>query len=209
MDISGEYTILATQQDVWDALNDPEILRQCVPGCHEMVKVSNTEFTAKITAKIGMVKAKMKGGIMLSDIDAPNSYTITGSGQGGIAGFAKGAAEVSLTDTGDGQTLLSYTVHAELGGKLAAVGSRVIEGVMKKMSDDFFSTFSKIISSEEETSLPVTGLPKDPDTIEKRPALGTRISTTKTNAFPTWVKCALVNAAISTLAVIIAVTWVS
>jgi uncharacterized protein len=145
MDITGEHIIQASKLDVWNALNDPKVLKECVPGCEEMEKVSETEFAAKVIAKIGMVKAKMNGEVTLSDIDAPNSYTISGSGKGGVAGFVNGQAKVFLSDTESGGTLLSYSVRADLGGKLAAVGSRVIQGVVKKMSDDFFGKFAKVL----------------------------------------------------------------
>tara|TARA_B110000211_G_C13906548_1_gene476409 strand:+ start:349 stop:807 length:459 start_codon:yes stop_codon:yes gene_type:complete len=148
MDINGEYIIQASKLDVWNALNDPKVLKECVPGCEELEKVSETKFAAKVIAKIGMVKAKMKGEVTLSDINAPNSYTISGSGKGGVAGFANGQAKVFLSDTESGGTLLSYSVRADLGGKLAAVGSRVIQGVVKKMSDDFFGKFAKVLNGE-------------------------------------------------------------
>ena len=198
MDITGEYTIPATKQEVWDALNDAEVLKVCVPGCEEMEKVSDTEFTAKITAKIGVVRAKLKGQVKLSDIDAPNSYTISGSGKGGAAGFAKGGATVSLSDAPGGGTLLTYTAKADLGGKLAAVGSRVIQGVVKKMADDFFGKFAKVVSGEmEETAAPVAA---------KTVAAA---SAATGEGMSDWVKCAIANAIISTIAVIAAVAFVS
>lgn len=198
MDITGEYTIPATKQEVWDALNDAEVLKVCVPGCEEMEKVSDTEFTAKITAKIGVVRAKLKGVVKLSDIDAPNSYTISGSGKGGAAGFAKGGATVSLSDAPGGGTLLTYTAKADLGGKLAAVGSRVIQGVVKKMADDFFGKFAKVVSGEmEETAAPVAA----------KAVTAAPVATGE--GMQDWVKCAIVNAIISTIAVIAAVAFVS
>jgi uncharacterized protein len=150
MDLSGEYNISAKRQDVWQALNDPDVLKVCIPGCEEIEKVSDTRFTAKVTMKIGAVKAKLKGNVELSNIDAPNSYTISGQGQGGVAGFAKGGATVNLSDTETGGTLLRYEANAELGGKLAAVGSRVIQGIAKKMADDFFGKFARHLSGDEE-----------------------------------------------------------
>jgi carbon monoxide dehydrogenase subunit G len=139
MDLSGQYTIPTSQKLVWEAMNDAEILKVCIPGCEELEQISDTEFTAKVSLKVGMIKAKMKGNVVLSQIDNPNGYTITGQGQGGIAGFAKGGAQVHLSQIDEGHTLLSYEAKAELGGKLAAVGSRVIGGIAKKMADDFFS----------------------------------------------------------------------
>lgn len=198
MDITGEYTIPATKQEVWDALNDPEVLKVCVPGCEEMEKVSDIEFTAKITAKIGVVRAKLKGAVKLSDIDAPNSYTISGSGKGGVAGFVKGGAKVSLSDAPGGGTLLSYSAQADLGGKLAAVGSRVIQGVVKKMADDFFGKFAKMVSGEmEEAVAPVAA--KNAAAVPAAAGEG----------MPDWVKCAIANAIVSTIAVIVAVALVS
>lgn len=200
MDITGEYTIQASKQEVWNALNDPEVLKVCVPGCQELEKISKTEFTAKIVVKIGVVKAKMTGEVKLSDMNAPNSYTISGSGKGGVAGFANGKAKVSLAEAPEGGTLLSYTVHAELGGKLAAVGSRVIIGVAKKMSDDFFGKFAKVVSGDEDAAIPATK-----ETSVKPVSSSPIIS----HGIPDWVKCAMANAIVSTVAVIVAVALVA
>ncbi|NQV57616.1 MAG: carbon monoxide dehydrogenase subunit G, partial [Rhodospirillales bacterium] len=141
MDLTGEYRIPATRAKVWDALNDPEILKQCIDGCEELNKDSDTEFTARVTAKVGPVKAKFTGKVTLSNIDAPNGYTISGEGQGGVAGFAKGGADVKLAEDGS-DTVLTYAAKAEVGGKLASVGSRLVEGVAKKTADDFFGKFT-------------------------------------------------------------------
>jgi carbon monoxide dehydrogenase subunit G len=148
MDITGEYTIPAPRQQVWDALNDPQVLEACIPGCEALEKVSESEFAAQATMKVGAVKARLKGKVVLSDIEAPNSYTIAGQGQGGVAGFAKGAARVALSDAAEGGTLLRYEATAQLGGKLAAVGSRVLQGVAKKTADDFFGAFAARLSGE-------------------------------------------------------------
>jgi|TARA_B100000315_G_scaffold61911_1_gene56203 hypothetical protein len=144
MDLTGEYRIPATREKVWEALNDPEILKQCIDGCQELNKDSDTEFSAKVTAKVGPVKAKFAGKVTLSELDPPNGYTISGEGQGGVAGFAKGGADVKLVEDG-GETVLSYEAKAEVGGKLASVGSRLVEGVAKKQADDFFGKFSEIV----------------------------------------------------------------
>jgi carbon monoxide dehydrogenase subunit G len=141
MDMNGEYQIAAPRQRVWEALNDPEVLRLCIPGCEEIVKLSDVEWTAKVTAKVGPVKAKFGGKVTLSDLDPPNGYTITGEGTGGAAGFAKGGAAVKLVDQGDG-TLLTYTVKAQVGGKLAQIGSRLIDGASRKMAEEFFGNFA-------------------------------------------------------------------
>ena len=153
MDLTGEYRIPALRQDVWEALNNPEILKQCIDGCQELSKDSDTQFSAKVTAKVGPVKAKFSGKVTLSELDPPNGYKISGEGQGGVAGFAKGGATVKLDEDG-GDTVLSYTANAEVGGKLASVGSRLVEGVAKKQADDFFGKFSQIVggNSKEESA---------------------------------------------------------
>lgn len=145
MDMSGEYRIAAPQAKVWAALNDPEILRQSIEGCEEIQKTSDTEFTAKVTAKVGPVKARFGGKVTLSDLNPPHGYTITGEGSGGVAGFAKGGAKVSLEADGDG-TILRYTVSANVGGKLAQIGSRLIDGTARKMAEQFFSSFSALVA---------------------------------------------------------------
>tara|TARA_A100001011_G_scaffold105272_1_gene111483 strand:- start:1758 stop:2369 length:612 start_codon:yes stop_codon:yes gene_type:complete len=147
MELIGEYEIPANRDKVWEALNDPEILKQCIDGCQELSKESETQFVAKVTAKVGPVKAKFTGKVSLSDLDPPNGYKISGEGQGGVAGFAKGGATVTLTEQGLG-TLLKYEANAEVGGKLASVGSRLVEGVAKKQADDFFKKFSEIVGGE-------------------------------------------------------------
>lgn len=148
MQMTGEYLIPAPREVVWQALNDPEILGQAVPGCEEIEKLSDTEMTATVSAKVGPVKAKFKGAVTLTDIDAPNGYTLVGEGKGGVAGFAKGSAKVALTEE-EGGTLLSYEVDAKVGGKLAQVGSRLIDSTAKKLSGEFFGTFSEIVGSQE------------------------------------------------------------
>jgi len=146
MDMSGEVRIAAPREAVWRALNDPEILRQCIPGCEEIEKLSDTEMTAKVTAKVGPVKARFGGKVTLSDLDPPNGYKISGEGQGGAAGFAKGGAVVRLTPDGSG-TVLHYEVNAAVGGKLAQIGSRLIDGTARKMADDFFATFANLVTA--------------------------------------------------------------
>ncbi len=146
MDMTGEYRIPAPRQRVWEALNDTEMLRQCIPGCEEIEKLSDVEMTAKVVAKVGPVKAKFGGKVTLSDLDPPNGYTITGEGTGGAAGFAKGGATVKLSDLPEG-TLLAYTVKANVGGKLAQIGSRLIDGAARKMADDFFARFSELVGA--------------------------------------------------------------
>jgi uncharacterized protein len=146
MDMTGEFRIPAPREAVWKALNDPAVLKQSIPGCEELEKVSDTEFAAKVTAKVGPVKARFAGRVTLSDLDPPNGYKINGEGQGGAAGFAKGGAEVRLEPDGDA-TLLKYTVHAAIGGKLAQIGARLIDGAARKMADDFFSAFAAVVGA--------------------------------------------------------------
>jgi len=158
MDMSGEHHIAAPRDKVWAALNDPEVLKACIAGAETVEKTSDTEFSAVVVAKVGPVKAKFKGKVTLSDIDAPNGYTISGEGQGGAAGFGKGGAEVKLVDDGAG-TLLSYTANASVGGKLAQIGSRLVDSTAKKMAADFFTAFTAHVGGPvEETAAdaPVT-----------------------------------------------------
>jgi hypothetical protein len=146
MDLSGEYRIAAARQQVWDALNDPAVLQASIPGCDSLEVAGENAFAATVTAKVGPVKAKFKGQVTLSDIDPPNSYTISGEGKGGAAGFAKGGAKVALVEDG-GETILRYEVNASVGGKLAQIGSRLIDGTAKKMADDFFASFSELAAA--------------------------------------------------------------
>src|SRR5260221_12406531 len=144
MDMTGEFRIPAPRRKVWEALNEPEILRQSIRDCEEIEKVSPTDLAAKVTAKVGPVKARFGGKVTLSDLDPPNGYKITGEGSGGAAGFAKGGATVRLADDGDG-TRLTYVVEAHVGGKLAQIGSRLIDATARKMGEDFFTRFSSIV----------------------------------------------------------------
>src|SRR3954447_15973660 len=145
MDMTGEYRIPAPRQRVWEALNDPEVLRQAIPGCEQLDKVSDTELTARVKAKVGPVSATFNGKVTLGDLNPPESYTISGEGSGGMAGFAKGGANVHLTDEG-ADTVLRYDAKADVGGKLPQIGSRLIQGTAKKMADDFFGRFSRIVA---------------------------------------------------------------
>jgi carbon monoxide dehydrogenase subunit G len=138
MDLTGEERIAAPREAVWAALNDPETLKACIPGCQSLSQTSPTELEATVKIKIGPVSATFKGEVTLSNLNPPESYTIAGEGKGGIAGFAKGGADVMLTDEGT-ETLLSYTVHAEIGGKLAQLGSRLIDSTSKKLAAQFFA----------------------------------------------------------------------
>ncbi len=147
MKLSGSYQIKLEKQKVWEALNNPEILKKAIPGCEEFIKKSDTEFTATAKNKIGPFNASFTGDIELKDIDAPNSYKITGSGNSPV-GFASGEASVKLEEK-DGITDLVYSVEANVGGKIAQVGSRLIDMTAKKMADVFFGKFSEIISSKD------------------------------------------------------------
>lgn len=144
MDMNGSHRIPAKREAVWAALNDPDVLKACIPGCESLEKTSDTEMTASVTAKIGPVKAKFKGSVTLGDLNPPESYTITGEGKGGVAGFAKGSADVRLTEAENG-TILEYSAKAQVGGKLAQLGSRLIDSTAKKMAADFFSKFSETV----------------------------------------------------------------
>ena len=148
--MSGEYVIPASRQAVWEALNDPELLKQCIPGCNDVNKTSDTSFEAKVTAKVGPVRAKFSGKVEMSDIDPPNGYTISGEGSGGAAGFAKGGAKVTLSDD-PGGTKLNFTVDATVGGKLAQIGSRLIDSTAKKMANDFFGKFAELVGVKDDT----------------------------------------------------------
>jgi carbon monoxide dehydrogenase subunit G len=144
MDMTGEYRIAAPREKVWAALNDPEILKTCIPGCEELNKDSETELSAKVSTKVGPVSAKFTGKVTLSDINPPAGYKITGEGQGGVAGFAKGGAEVNLEEDGNG-TILTYKATAQVGGKLAQIGSRLIDSTAKKMAGQFFGKFAEVV----------------------------------------------------------------
>ena len=177
MELKGEYRISASRERVWEALNDPEILKKSIPGCSALEVVGDNSFAATVTAKVGPVKANFQGQVTLSDIDPPNGYTIQGEGKGGPAGFAKGGAKVTLEPDGDG-SLLRYEVEANVGGKLAQIGSRLIDGTAKKLSGEFFDTFAKLAEEEEKgdetsTALAATdALPVkvDEDIIENKAA---------------------------------------
>lgn len=144
MEIKGDYVIEADQQTVWDALNDPDVLAQVIPGCESIIQESDTELDATVTAKVGPVKAKFKGRVTLSEVQPPESYVLTGEGKGGAAGFAKGSAHVQLEPIDDQSTQLRYTVTANVGGKLAQIGQRYIDSTATKFADDFFSKFSDL-----------------------------------------------------------------
>ena len=144
MTMTGEVQLAAPRETVWAKLNDPEVLKVCIPGCETLEMLSDNEFQAVAVNKVGPVKARFKGKVRLSDLDPPNGYRISGEGDGGVAGFAKGGAEVKLTPKDDG-TLLTYTVEAQIGGKLAQLGQRLVNGAAKKLADEFFVKFAKAV----------------------------------------------------------------
>ena len=148
MEMISEQRIPASLDEVWTALNNTEVLKQAMPGCESFDAVEENKFEAKITAKVGPVKAKFKFNVEMTDIDAPNGYTIMGEGQGGVAGFAKGSAKVDLTEDGT-DTILAYNVQANVGGKLAQLGARLIDGAAKKMADEFFGNFNELLSDND------------------------------------------------------------
>src|SRR5215472_9993714 len=156
MDMTGEYRIAAPRQKVWDGLNDPEILKQAIPGCESITKHSDTEMSATVRAKVGPVSARFGGKVTISDRDPPNSYKISGEGTGGPAGFAKGGATVKLADDGDG-TKLSYVVEANVGGKLAQIGSRLIDATARQMAENFFSKFAEVVAASAPAGAPAGG----------------------------------------------------
>jgi len=141
MEMNGSHLIPASRETVWAALNDPAVLKACIPGCKELEKTSDTEMSATVVAKVGPVKATFKGEVTLENLNPPTSYSIVGEGKGGIAGFAKGGANVTLSDA-EGGTQLDYDVNAKVGGKLAALGSRLIDSTAKKLAGEFFTNFS-------------------------------------------------------------------
>ena len=145
MDMTGEQRIPLPRQQVWEALNDPAILRACIAGCESIERVTDTEYKVAMTAAIGPVKAKFAGKLVLSDLDPPNSYALAFEGSGGAAGFGKGGAKVRLIDDG-AATVLSYEATASVGGKLAQIGSRLIDGVARKMAEDFFVRFNATVA---------------------------------------------------------------
>ena len=151
MKMSGEEFIPAPRERVWAALNDPEVLKQAIAGCEKIEKTSPTELEATVVAKVGPVKAKFSGNVTLSKLKPPESYHISGQGKGGAAGFAKGAADVRLTEA-DGGTLLSYDADGQVGGKLAQIGSRLIDSTARKMAADFFKRFAKLAASDMEVA---------------------------------------------------------
>jgi len=153
MDMSGERHIAAPRARVWEALNSPDILKASIPGCDSMEKIGETELKASLAVKMGPIAARFTGKVQLVDLDPPNSYRIEGEGQGGVAGFAKGGASVRLVEA-DGGTLLTYDVKAQVGGKIAQLGARLIDATAKQMADAFFNNFSAAVMAAEPAATP-------------------------------------------------------
>lgn len=161
MDITGEYLIPTDRETVWKAINDPQLLKACIPGCQELEETDEGEgggYAAKVQAKIGPVKAVFNGHVRLEDVVVPESYTIIGEGKGGAAGFAKGNAKVHLEAVDAGNTKLTYTADAQVGGKLAQLGSRLIQGTARKYADDFFANLTARIAPQEAEPAATTGM---------------------------------------------------
>jgi len=154
MEMTGEQRIAATRQRVWEALNDPEVLRACIPGCQSLERSGDNGFVAVAEVKIGPIGARFKGNVALSDLDPPNGYTIEGSGNGGVAGNAKGAARVRLSDEAGG-TLVSYHVDAQVGGRMAQLGGPIIDATAKQLAGKFFSRFGEIVGEDAANATPV------------------------------------------------------
>lgn len=193
MDLKGEYRILAPRDEVWAMINDPEVLRACIPGCDSLEGNPDDGFTARVTTKIGPVKATFEGVVKLGNVKAPESYTISGEGKGGVAGFAKGGADVHLADVG-GDTILTYVARAQVGGKLAQLGARLIDSTAKKLADEFFASLTARASAvrnaaigQDEAARPATALRDTSATAA--PASRTSLAASsgaKAGKFPLW-----------------------
>ena len=178
MDMTGEYRIEAPRERVWAALNDPDLLKQCIPGCESVTKTSDTGFIAEVVAKVGPVKARFGGEVTLSDLDPPNGYTISGEGKGGAAGFASGGAKVKLEAEGNA-TILRYEVNAKVGGKLAQIGSRLIDSTARKMAEEFFGKFAELVAAPIAEAAPTPVTPAEAEV--------TAPPTTASGGLPTYV----------------------
>jgi carbon monoxide dehydrogenase subunit G len=149
MDMNGSATIAAPIEGVWRTLNDPAVLSQCIPGCERLERTSDGELALTVVLKIGPIKARFEGTVQLSNLDPPHAYTISGEGKGGLVGFAKGAADVSLAEDGPNVTIMSYTIRADVGGKIAKLGAGLINATAKKLADRFFSNLSAKASGQD------------------------------------------------------------
>jgi hypothetical protein len=170
MEMNGEQLIPASQAETWKALNDPEFLKECVPGCETIDRVAENEYAVAMTARVGPVSAKFKGKLLISDLKPPHSYAIAFEGQGGVAGFAKGSAQVALAPEGDA-TRLSYSARANVGGKLAQIGSRLVDAAANKVANDFFSAFNERMSTMHGAAAPAAQEEHHPEPIPRDPEL--------------------------------------
>ncbi len=177
MEMNGERRIPAPRQRVWDALNDPEMLKAAIPGCESVTKTADDAFEAKVSIKIGPMAAKFGGKVKLENIQAPASYTISGEGNGGPMGFAKGGADVALEEVGPNETLLKFAVKAQVGGKMAQLGARLIDATAKQMSDQFFDRFAAaVMAAEPVPAAAVAGAAPAPSPLPAPPVAGASIS---------------------------------
>jgi uncharacterized protein len=181
MQMTGSERIPASKEKVWAALNDSVILKQCIPGCESLDMTSPTEMTASVVIKMGPVKASFAGKVTLSDLDPPNSYRITGEGSGGMAGFAKGGATVKLDAENPDVTILNYEVDAQIGGKIAQLGSRLVESTAKKLAGEFFGKFASVVAPD--IPLSAVDAPSDITPVEKSSWLGRLTGTATIVAF--------------------------
>ncbi len=170
MDLKGQAEIPADRQAVWDGLNNPDILKACIPGCQSLEKEGDDRFTARVQVKVGPVQAVFNGVVTLSELNPPESYRISGEGKGGAAGFAKGGARVTLEDLGDATTRLTYEADASVGGKLAQLGARLVQGTAKKYADDFFQRFARQIAPERVEAATDAGEVPAPDITRVAPS---------------------------------------
>jgi carbon monoxide dehydrogenase subunit G len=162
MDFTGRYLIPATPEAVWAGLNDPAILAAAIPGCEALTKTGENDFAGTVTIKIGPMKASFKGKVSLSDLEQPSRLKLTGSGDGGVSGFAKGGADISLTPK-DGGTELAYSARADIGGKLAQIGQRLIDGAARQLADQFFERFSAAVAPQPQAAPTPAAAPPQPE----------------------------------------------
>ena len=200
MKMAGEFRVARAREAVWAALNDPAVLKECLPGCQEIERISETEMTATLIVKVGPVKATFAGAVTLSDLDPPNGYTLSGQGQGGAAGFASGEARVALVEEG-GETVVRYDVDAKVGGKLAQIGSRLIDSTAKKLAGQFFDSLAETLAAagEAEGGEEEAGGSEDRPPAGNTPAAAAPMPTAEPRkGLPTvlWVSAAVVVAAI-------------
>lgn len=189
MHLAGQTVISAAREQVWAALNDPEVLARAIDGVEKLERTAENRFEGVLNAKVGPVKARFTGGIELTEIDAPNRYVIVGEGKGGVAGFAKGSAEVVLTDAPDGGTLLSYDARSQVGGKLAQLGTRLVEGAARGYAEAFFTAFKAEVegTSETSTAAPAEPAPSAADVRSDAVAAAVSAATDPRRGLPGWV----------------------